>query len=104
MEDNITYLLPNVLDLLSEKADLSASMDELCEHLKDVVDKDMLSAFGSLERAVEFSVELGINLGILAITEQSFLRLFRRRPDATPEQRSILRDFIIKFKNAANRL
>lgn len=101
MEINTTSLLPYVLDLLSRNPNLSELMiqllqsnrfliyfdlwtgsttEELCEHMKDVVIEDVISPFGSLERAVEFAIELGMNIGILSLTEEKVLMPFKLMP------------------------
>ncbi|XP_034473693.1 uncharacterized protein LOC117781084 [Drosophila innubila] len=83
METNTTSLLPYVLDLLSRKPDLSSTTEELCEHMKDVVIEDVISPFGSLQRAVEFAIELGMNIGLLSLTEEKVLMPFKLKPSAS---------------------
>ncbi|EDW64584.1 uncharacterized protein [Drosophila virilis] len=88
MEINTTSLLPYVLDLLSRQPDLCTSIDALCEQIQDVVMDDIISPFGNLKRAVEFSVELGMNLGLLLLSDKR-VRMpfnFRNRNDNKPAQ------------------
>ncbi|XP_030557008.1 uncharacterized protein LOC115759993 isoform X2 [Drosophila novamexicana] len=88
MEINTTSLLPYVLDLLSRQPDLCTSIDALCEQIQDVVMDDIISPFGNLKRAVEFSVELGMNLGLLLLSDKR-VRMpfnFRNRNDNKPPQ------------------
>ncbi|XP_017857132.1 PREDICTED: uncharacterized protein LOC108609869 isoform X1 [Drosophila arizonae] len=79
MEINTTSLLPYVLDLLSRQPDLCTSVDALCEKIQDVVMDDVISPFGTLKRAVEFSVELGTNLGLLLLSDKRIRMPFNLR-------------------------
>ncbi|KAM8718704.1 hypothetical protein ACLKA7_001422 [Drosophila subpalustris] len=90
MKVKITSLLPNVLDLLSQEPGLSSSIDKLCEQMKDLDVKDIISPFGSLQRAVEFSVELGINIGILSRSEQNVFMLFELKPTPSKKKNTSL--------------
>ncbi|XP_023177634.1 uncharacterized protein LOC111604009 [Drosophila hydei] len=88
MEINTTSLLPYVLDLLSRQPNLCTSVDALCEMIQDVVMDDVISPFGSLKRAVEFSVELGTNLGLLLVSDKRIRMPFnlRAKKDAISNQ------------------
>ncbi|TDG45800.1 hypothetical protein AWZ03_007755 [Drosophila navojoa] len=79
MEINTTSLLPYVLDLLSRQPDLCTTVDALCAKIKDVVMDDVISPFGTLKRAVEFSVELGSNLGLLLLSDKRIRMPFNLR-------------------------
>lgn len=63
-------------------------MDALCEMIQDVVMDDVISPFGSLKRAVEFSVELGTNLGLLLVSDKRIRMPFnlRAKKDAISNQ------------------
>ncbi|XP_034471618.1 uncharacterized protein LOC117779507, partial [Drosophila innubila] len=50
---------------------------------KDVVIEDVISPFGSLQRAVEFAIELGMNIGLLSLTEEKVLMPFKLKPSAS---------------------
>ncbi|XP_064539122.1 uncharacterized protein LOC135428923 [Drosophila montana] len=96
MEINTTSLLPYVLDLLSRQPDLCTSIDALCEQIQDVVMDDIISPFGNLKRAVEFSVELGMNLGLLLLSDKR-VRMpfnFRTRNDNKPAQAAKAKDLL----------
>jgi len=51
--------------------------------MKDAVIEDVISPFGSLQRAVEFAIELGMNIGLLSLTEEKVLLPFKLRPKAS---------------------
>ncbi|KAM8718711.1 hypothetical protein ACLKA7_001428 [Drosophila subpalustris] len=88
MKVKTTSLLPNVLDLLSQEPDLSSSIDDLCKQLKDVTVKDVISPLGSLQSAVEYSIELGINIGILSRSEQNVFMLFGLKPTPSKKKKN----------------
>lgn len=50
---------------------------------------EVISPYGSLHRAVEFSVELGMNMGLLSLTNKRIRIPFRffNRNGKTPDQR-----------------
>lgn len=50
---------------------------------------EVISPYGSLHRAVEFSVELGMNMGLLSLTNKRIRIPFRffSRNGKTPDQR-----------------
>lgn len=101
MEVNTTTLLPYILDLLSRQPDLceysanckcevsfsqfeiqsiqssGCSIDELCIEIKGAVMEEVLAPYGSLVRAVQFAVELGMDLGLLSLTNKRIRIPFR---------------------------
>ncbi|XP_030383314.1 uncharacterized protein LOC115630797 [Scaptodrosophila lebanonensis] len=70
MEKNTSSLLPYILDLLSRQPDLCTTVDNLVDQIKDIVLNEHVSPFGTLKRAVEFALEVGMNLGILSLSDQ----------------------------------
>lgn len=101
MEVNTTTLLPYILDLLSRQPDLceysancngdvlplqfpiqisGCSIEELCFELKDAIMDEVLAPYGSLLRAVEFAVELGMDLGLLSLTNKRIRIPFKLFP------------------------
>lgn len=56
------------------------SIEELCFELKDAIMDEVLAPYGSLLRAVEFAVELGMDLGLLSLTNKRIRIPFKLFP------------------------
>jgi len=54
-------------------------VDDVVKHIKDVMLEEHVRAFGSLKRAVEFALELGVNMGILSMTKTVRMPIRYRR-------------------------
>ncbi|XP_022220844.1 uncharacterized protein LOC111073031 [Drosophila obscura] len=67
----VRSLLPHILDLLSRQPTLSADVEDLCTALEPIVVAQHIRPFGTLKKAVEFAMQVGINLGILSLREES---------------------------------
>ncbi|KMY87817.1 uncharacterized protein LOC6730812 [Drosophila simulans] len=67
MDKHEPTLLPFIMDMLSREPQMCSSVDDLVENIKDVMLEEHVRAFGSLKRAVEFALELGVNLGIISL-------------------------------------
>ncbi|XP_062123739.1 uncharacterized protein LOC133837093 [Drosophila sulfurigaster albostrigata] len=90
MEINTTSLLPYVLDLLGRNPDLRSTTEDLCDRVKDAVMEDVIRPFGSVQRAVEFSIELGMNIGLLSLEDNRVRLPFRLTASASVEGGSTL--------------
>ncbi|XP_017004141.2 uncharacterized protein [Drosophila takahashii] len=81
MDKTNSSLLPYIMDMLSRQPQLCATTEDLMKSIKDIVLDEHIGSFGSLERAVEFALEVGVSLGILSLTDHQ-VRLpfnFRKR-------------------------
>ncbi|XP_034099069.1 uncharacterized protein LOC117564440 [Drosophila albomicans] len=90
MEINTTSLLPYVLDLLGRNPDLRSTTEDLCDRVKDAVMEDVIRPFGSVQRAVEFSIELGMNIGLLSLEDNRVRLPFRPTASASVQGGSTL--------------
>ncbi|XP_017075127.1 uncharacterized protein LOC108110548 [Drosophila eugracilis] len=69
MNTNST-LLPYIMGLLSEQPHLCTTREDLIKKINDVVLEEHIAPFGSLERAVDFGLVVGVNLGIISLTNE----------------------------------
>ncbi|XP_032591586.1 uncharacterized protein LOC6562322 [Drosophila grimshawi] len=70
METTNTSLLPYVLDILSRQNDYCTTIDAICEKMHNMIPENRLIPFGDLRGAVEFAVNLGVNLGLLTLSDK----------------------------------
>ncbi|EDV57578.2 uncharacterized protein LOC6542417 [Drosophila erecta] len=70
MDKNKSSLLPYIMDMLSREPQLCTTLDDLVKNIKDIVLEEHINPFGSLKRAVEFALEVGVNLGIISLTDE----------------------------------
>ncbi|KAH8413340.1 hypothetical protein KR009_010058, partial [Drosophila setifemur] len=110
MEQHTSTLLPYILDLLSRYPQLSTSKDDLLDQIQQSVLDEHIAPFGTLERAVEFALEVGSNLGIITVTNEKIRTPFnfrKRRSEINPsasrricaaEGRKLIRERMPKAK------
>eukprot|EP00099_Drosophila_melanogaster_P007325 NP_001259985.1 uncharacterized protein Dmel_CG17261, isoform B [Drosophila melanogaster] len=79
MDKHKPTLLPYIMDMLSRETQMCSSVDDVVKHIKDVMLEEHVRAFGSLKRAVEFALELGVNMGILSMTKTVRMPIRYRR-------------------------
>ncbi|XP_017047354.1 uncharacterized protein LOC108092329 [Drosophila ficusphila] len=79
MDMNKSTLLPYVMDLLSRQPQLCTTKEDLIKSIRDIVLEEHIAPFGSLKRAVDAALEVGVNLGILSLTDERVPFNFRRK-------------------------
>ncbi|XP_034667962.1 uncharacterized protein LOC117901361 [Drosophila subobscura] len=85
--DPARSLLPHILDLLSRQPTLSADVEDLCQALKPLVTAQHIAPFGTLKKAVEFAMDVGVKLGIIWLSkERHRLPLNLRRTNAVDKR------------------
>ncbi|XP_016987667.1 uncharacterized protein LOC108050475 [Drosophila rhopaloa] len=70
MDKNNPSLLPYIMDLLSRQPKLFTTKEDLVKSIRDIVLEEHIGPFGSLEGAVEFSLDVGVSLGIISLTDE----------------------------------
>ncbi|XP_039479576.1 uncharacterized protein LOC120444112 [Drosophila santomea] len=70
MDKTKSSLLPYIMDMLSREPQLCTTLDDLVKNIKDIVLEEHINPFGSLKRAVEFALEVGVDLGIISLTDE----------------------------------
>ncbi|XP_037710891.1 uncharacterized protein LOC119547923 [Drosophila subpulchrella] len=63
-------LIPYILDMLSRQPQLCTTKDELIDSLKDIILEEHIGSFGSLKKAVDFALEVGVYLGVISLTDE----------------------------------
>ncbi|XP_052853917.1 uncharacterized protein LOC128263191 [Drosophila gunungcola] len=79
MDKKKPSLLPYIMDLLSRQPHLFTSKEELIEGIRDVVLEEHITPFGTLQQAVDFSLDVGVSLGILSLTDERVRMPFNYR-------------------------
>ncbi|ALC44683.1 CG17261, partial [Drosophila busckii] len=80
MESNNTSLLPYLLSLLGRQSNFCSSIDELCDQVQDLIMEDVIGPYGTLRRAVKFAVAMGVNLGLLSLSDKRVRMPFKLSP------------------------
>ncbi|XP_016954704.1 uncharacterized protein LOC108027670 [Drosophila biarmipes] len=63
-------LIPYILDMLSRQPQLCTTKEELIDNIKDIILEEHIRPFGSLKKAVEFALEVGVSLGVISLTDE----------------------------------